>query len=712
LASDNVGVTRVDLHYREHDADPWQPIALNLANTGSFTWFVPNTPATTAKVRAVAWDQAGNQQGDESNAHFTIVRQPGGIVPTTLRDFKQPGTQPLGGGTFQEHGSCMGCHGGYDTAVEPGHNFEGMMMGQAARDPLFYACLAIAEQDAPSSGDLCIRCHSPFGWLAGRSTPTDASQLTALDRDGVACEFCHRLVDPIYQAGASPAEDQPVLNALLPAHRPATYSNGQFVIDPNPRKRGPFTTPIAPHEFLNSAFHRSSEICATCHDVSNPAFTRTGLADYAPGPLDQAADSISSLTLMPLERTYSEWKNSSYPAGVYAPEFAGNKPDGVVATCQDCHLRDVNGPGCNDAAAPVRADLPLHDMTGGNAWIPLVVSSLYPGETNATALADAADRARGLLAKAAVLGLATNAEGDSFRAIVTVTNRSGHKLPTGYPEGRRIWLHVVARDESDQVVFESGAYDPATGVLTHDPHARIYETHLGISPGLGAAIGVAHGSSFHFALNDSIYKDNRIPPLGFTNAAFETFGGKPVDHDHPGPGPRYADGQNWDVSEYPLPSTARSVKVEMYYQTMSKEYVEFLLAQNTTNGAGATLYNAWLAHGRAAPVLMGADSVTIGPLDVGDRPGAGPVALSMVNPFRGALSMRLDLERPGRVAYEVYDVRGRRLARVERGLLGGGAHRLDWDGSTAAGSDAGAGTFWVRVLVNDEKIVRRVVRLM
>ena len=37
-----------------------------------------------------------------------------------------------------------------------------------------------------------------------------------------------------------------------------------------------------------------------------------------------------------------------------APEFAGNKPSGIVSTCQDCHMRDVLGKGCNDPAAPTR----------------------------------------------------------------------------------------------------------------------------------------------------------------------------------------------------------------------------------------------------------------------------------------------------------------------------------------------------------------------
>ncbi len=709
-ATDNVGVTSVDLFYRDGESSAWTMIARGLGNTGTFLWFVPSTPTTGARIRAVAYDAAGNQGADMSDALFTIIRSPGGIVATTLRDFDQPGTQPFGGGSFEAHTACVTCHGGYDAAVEPGHNFKGSMMAQAARDPLFYACLAIAEQDAPSSGDLCLRCHTPFGWMSGRSQPTSGAQLTALDRDGVACDFCHRAVDPIYVGGVSPPEDQAVLSGLLPGHQPTGYANGQYVIDPVARKRGPVGNPVCPHPFLTSPFHQSSEFCGTCHDVSNPVFARTAGADYAPGPLDQAAATISSTTLLPLERTYSEWKHSAYPAGVYAPEFAGNKPDGVVSTCQDCHLRDVAGKGCNDPAAPLRPDLPLHDMMGGNAWLPVVIASLYPGETDPSALAAGAARAVSMLQKAAQLDLAVSAEGDSFRATVTLINRTGHKLPTGYPEGRRMWLHVVGRDAGGDVVYESGGYDPAAGVLSATPDPMVYQAHLGVSPALATALGLSSGPSFHFALNDTIYLDNRIPPLGFTNAAYETFGGAPVEPLHPPP--RYPDGQNWDAPSFALPSAARQASAVLYYQTTSKDYVEFLRDANTTNGAGQAMYDAWSANGRCGPIVMAGDSMSFNPLAVPAVDRADGIGLVVsTNPFPGVLELRLDLPRPARVSLTVCDVQGRRMANIERGTLGSGAHRLRWDGRSAAGSDVGAGTFWAVVRVDERTLVRRVVRL-
>jgi glucose/arabinose dehydrogenase len=708
-ATDDVGITGVDISYRDGASAAWTPLAVNVPNTGSFTWFVHNTPTPAARVRVVVRDGAGNVVEDLGNADFVISATPGGVVPTTLRDFQMPGTQPLGVGGFQSHETCYTCHGGYDPAAEPGRNWRGTMMAQAARDPLFYACLTIAEQDAPSSGDLCIRCHSPGAWLAGRSQPTDGSRIDVLDRDGVSCDFCHRLVDPLYQAGVSPAEDEAVLSGLLPSHRPTGYSNGQYVVDPEPRRRGPFTDAVSPHSFLASPFHSSSELCATCHDVSNPVFERTGDFDYAAGPLDAAADSISPISLMPLERTYSEWKNSAFPAGVVAPEFAGNAPGGVVSTCQSCHMRDVTGQGCNMGSAPVRADLPLHDMTGGNAWMGSVIASLYPGETDAAALAEGGARARAMLQKAAQLEMWVTGEGDSSLVSVKITNHTGHKLPTGYPEGRRMWLNVRARDAGGQVVFESCAYDAATGVLTEDPAARVYEAKLGVSPGFGGGIGIAHGPTFHFVLNDTLYKDNRIPPLGFTNAAYAAFGGAPVDPDLPSP--RYPDGQNWDLAYYRLPPSAAAVTATLYYQSTSKEYVEFLRDANSTNSSGQVMYDAWVAHGRAAPVAMASDSFSFNLVDVGARVPAVLALRTGSNPFRSRLDLSLALPRPSRVELEILDVAGRVVARVPRGTLPAGEHGLAWDGRDGSGRDVGAGVFWALVRVDEKRLVRRVVRL-
>src|SRR5205823_14816422 len=135
--------------------------------------------------------------------------------------------------------------------------------------------------------------------------------------------------------------------------------------------------------------------------------------------------------------------------------------DGTVRSCQDCHLRDVTGAGCNYGTPPVRSNLPLHDLMGGNAWAGGVVASLYPGETDSSALQAGATRAVSMLQQAAMVDVHVARSGDTLTATVMVTNHTGHKLPTGYPEGRRMWVDVVGRDGGGAKVYESCGYDAA-----------------------------------------------------------------------------------------------------------------------------------------------------------------------------------------------------------------------------------------------------------
>jgi hypothetical protein len=471
------------------------------------------------------------------------------------------------------------------------------MMAQASLDPLFKANMVIANQDAPDSGDLCLRCHLPRGWLDGRSVPTDGSAMLETDESGVACDLCHRLVDPFYDPAENPPADSAILADLL---NPATnFGNGMYTIDPTGARRGPFVDADSGHPVLVSPFHREAALCGTCHDVSNPAFENDGSGNFVPNAFDAPAADFSPHTLLPVERTYSEWFYSAFntPEGVYAPQFGGNKDN--VAICQDCHMRDVTGQAANFGSPPVRDDLPLHDMTGGSTWLPGLLAGLHPDKVDANAMQAGIDRARYLLQNAAELDLAI--EGPMLK--VTITNNCGHKLPTGYPEGRRTWINVKFYDDSNSLVSESGAYDVNTGVLSHDPEAKIYEVKPGLDAITAPLAGEPNGPSFHFVLNNKVYKDNRIPPRGFTNAAYESFGGQPVSH-------AYADAQYWDDTYYTIPPAATRTEVTLYYQSTSKEFIEFLRDENTTNSLGQDMYDLWNDNGKCPPEVMATASAT------------------------------------------------------------------------------------------------------
>lgn len=605
-ASDASGIGAVEIWLSDDNGASYRPLAKNLSNLGTFAVFLPNRPTTQARVRIVAIDNAGNAGQDDSNNVFAINAPPGGIAPTTLRDFDLPGTQPFGGGTLNDPSTCAACHGNYNTSVEPYFNWQGSMMAHASRDPLFEACMAVANQDAPDSGDLCLRCHIPAGWLGGRSVPTGGGQMLSADKHGVSCDLCHRMVDPVADP-ANPPQDAAILAAL--AAIPGDFANGMYVADPAGTRRGPFADASLSHPTLYSPFHREAALCGTCHDVSNPAFSKDINGNYPPNTLNAPPGTTSSTVLMPIERTYSEWLHSDYntPEGVFAPQFGGNRS--FVATCQDCHLRAVTGVGCNVAGAPTRTLLPLHDMTGGSAWLAGLLPGLFPSEVSGPAIEAGILRARYMLQNAATL----SASQQAGQLLVTVTNDSGHKLPTGYPEGRRVWINVRFYDGTNALLSESGAYDTATGVLGHDPQVKIYEAKPGLDLDTAGLAGVSPGPSFHFVLNNKLYKDNRIPPRGFNNAAFAQFGGAPI-------GAAYADGQYWDDSLYSLPPSAVRAEIALYYQSTSKEYVEFLRDANTTNTKGQDLFNLWSANNRCPPELMETATVNLLPL-AGDIDG-------------------------------------------------------------------------------------------
>lgn len=542
---------------------------------------------------------------------FPAAAQASTPLPSTRLDFEMPGTQP---GTLVAPlavpSNCTGCHSNYGSPEkEPWRTWQGSMVAQAGRDPLTYAAMAVANQDAPHSGDTCIRCHMPKGWLEGRSEPEDASSTTAADRHGVQCTVCHRLVDPTGAPG-NPPQDAAILAALTAPV--TTVGGGQMVVDPDDSRRGPFDVvadlgynPHAPAPTYQASYSESSRMCGTCHVVLNPVYQRNMAGDYEVSAFDAPGDPALGF---PEQQTYTEWENSSYSAGgIYAPQFAGDgngiEGDYTVGNCQSCHMPGVTGKGASSGIE--RSNMPVHDLVGANTFMLSVISQhpVYGAEVDATVLSEGAERALRMLRRAATVAASI----DAGVLSVKVTNETGHKLPTGYPDGRRMWLHVRALDKDDNVVFESGRYDTTTAEIDgyeaapmapeYDATLHVWEIHQGMSADVAMMVGLPAGPSFHLALNNVRESDNRIPPRGFTNAAFDAADVSPVGY-------AYADGQYWDDVTYPVGNLAVRAEVELLYQTTTKEYVEFLRDENYTDTTGDTMYDLWLNNGKGAPVEM------------------------------------------------------------------------------------------------------------
>ncbi len=610
-------------------------------------------------------------------------------VPT---DIQQPGTQPNEVGNLETPDKCDNCHGGYNASVEPSFNWRGSMMANAGRDPIFWATLAVAEQDFDGAGDLCIRCHSTGGWLSGRSTPTDGSGLAQGDSDGVECDFCHKMTNPdnsellgvqifpfIANDGGNPAVGY--------------YGSGMYSLWGGNEKLGPYSDAVARHQFIQSRFHRAVDFCGTCHDVSNPAVgdlahnngaqPTAGLvvASGVPGSPVEGKAAFNNFPYMYgiVERTFSEFKSGllsqtlvkdynslppelkqgaiqvAYDSSVLAGT-SGNYADNTdrYFSCQTCHLRPVNGTGCNKKGAPVRTDLPLHDMTGGNYWMPDAVQwldmqgrlRLGGGLTSVqiAALNEGKVRAIKQLNEAAALEVNGNT--------LHITNLTGHKLISGYPEGRRMWINIKWFDGQSQIPLRvDGRYGPIGTVINgtpttvnslidpYDPNTKVYEAHYGMTQEwanqlitlgypttlalsydrysgavdytLGELAASAAGSThetFHFVLNNTVVKDNRIPPyeMSYDEAAKRNALPVPANQYSGTPGGTYL---HFDEIILNPPVGAVYATIDLVYQPTSWEYIQFLhLANDLTNpflaDEGQALLDAWLSTGMAEPHVM------------------------------------------------------------------------------------------------------------
>ncbi len=502
------------------------------------------------------------------------------------------------------------------------------MMANATRDPLFWAALDVANKDVPGVGDFCLRCHTSAGWYGGRvvksgfGVPNDPvkgangclleGSLDATDFSndfsGVGCQFCHRLVP-------NGPNGEPTMIGNANVWLDDTECNGT---EGEPCRRGPYAYPggfSPPHAWAQSSFHEQSTLCGSCHDVTTP------ITDVGALKTLKLADGTDTSLPFPIERTYSEWKQSSFSA-----------PGGM--TCQACHMPDSEDPTATACSGgPSRTgNLPVHEFVGGNTWVPQIIKGEYadttgvPGSAGGVGREASFDRtvewARELLMTAADVDVSllsyTPASGGTAGAIsarVRVTNNSGHKLPSGYAEGRRMWLNVQVRDLNGALVFQSGVYDASSATLALDPQLRIYEALQGIwnrnGTGTCDAVDGLGRKIFHFVLNDCIAKDNRIPPSGLHPATIDDPNGyelRPVGASYPETTPGSGTLVNYDEGDYvavipPATPGPMTVTARLYYQTSSREYLEFLRDQAVERNIPGE--NAMCAGEPGRPAVVG-----------------------------------------------------------------------------------------------------------
>lgn len=72
------------------------------------------------------------------------------------------------------------------------------------------------------------------------------------------------------------------------------------------------------------------------------------------------------------------------------------------------------------------------------------------------------------------------------------------------------------------------------------------------------------------------------------------------------------------------------------------------------------------------------------------------------NPFNGAVAVDFDIDEPGRVTLDVYDVMGKRVNTLIDGNISGGVHRAFWNATSGEGQAVPSGVYFFRLSTQGE----------
>jgi len=292
--------------------------------------------------------------------------------------------------------------------------------------------------------------------------------MSAVANRGVQCEVCHNISET---------------NGI---------GNGAYVLTPKlhgrPLKFGPFKDAQSPyHDTAYSQLHTQSEFCGQCHNVNHP-FNR-----------------------MPIERTYDEWKDS-----VYA---------GQGVQCQDCHMKPA--PGQASPLGKQRPKIYSHYFVGGNALSTALLNEKVDVH------ADMAIEQLQHCATVDISAAPSYSAGAMALVRVKVTNvGAGHKLPTGFPEGREMWLDFKVTDASGKEVYRLGAVKAGKT----EPESKTFKVVLGDKNGNVVDLELLQA--------DRVLYDTRIPAKGYSMVDYVFV----VPADARGPLTINADLNYWSVS--------------------------------------------------------------------------------------------------------------------------------------------------------------------
>jgi len=515
-----------------------------------------------------------------------VQRLPPEPLDTALADPAGTVVNPAAG--FVTSSQCTGCHSGLTGAglgptmvltasnsptinVSPYGEWRWTPMGLAGRDPVFYSQidseLAYLKDQKKQQDviNICTQCHNAMGkrtfaaehpnedykmaFVNDTDPHSEGFAIGGLARDGISCEVCHRMQAP----------KDPSLPYFLD-HQ----INGVFNVTPPGELHGPFkdneitTYPMSQGINVKPQYNvyiQSPQMCGTCHTILLPV-------------LDSPKPGTNSVE----QATYPEWLNSDF-----RNEYGSVGP--TPKSCQDCHMpggyanakTGVNVAQVTDKIASVQDgtyaaaehlatpdDLNVryretgfvrHELLGLNGFLlqmflkPVnqdlnnevlgVRLSDYMSGLN-TDLQAASDNVvqQAQTITATVEITKWEVQGSKLIVEVTVTNKAGHRFPSGVGFRRAFLDMEVTMD--GKTVFSSGATN-ATGQIT-DMAGNVlptesfqngqYQPHFSQSRPITSSEQVQiyeeltqdvnHQFTTEFTRRDYEIKDNRLLPVGWS----------------------------------------------------------------------------------------------------------------------------------------------------------------------------------------------------
>jgi hypothetical protein len=596
--------------------------------------------------------------------------------------------------------------------VSPFGEWRWSPMGLAGRDPVFYAQLdseiafvksffkndpAKVAEKIKAINNTCFKCHGVMGKrrldddhggpdkgnferelvYATYDTTNDKSYIYgALARDGVSCMACHRIVeDKIPFIDFLKTKITGNFTTGNPAEIFGPFEDKEIVTDPMNNSLG-----IKPK---HDAYIKSSRMCGNCHTINLPLMDNPE-ADLNKPHLEQL--------------TYLEWLNSGYQNEVGTNSKA--------QTCQDCHMPTkysnskgtLNIPLIQQPIAFIEDDqypqtgnrLPdekirvrfrdkgfvRHQFQGMNVTLlEMFRQFMSPYKSNgsnilandilgvrqndymsglddlSTAIDSFVQQAQNSTADVSVSEPAFSNQ--RLIADVKVTNKAGHRLPSGVGFRRAFLEFRVVDNDTGKTVWCSGCTNelgvimngnerlpselfdvykdgskpanhayPAGCINKYLPgvNPQYYQPHYFWDPqkNVGSAItrqdqvqiyeelnlNIQCAMTTSFLRRDYQLKDNRLLPFGWTSTGPLNPDKTPyipadyLHETHPvavGGDPAYADGSGTNIVRYQIPLsafTSRNVTVTatLYYQSIPPYFLYDRFSQAPNEPATQRLY--------------------------------------------------------------------------------------------------------------------------